>query len=186
MPKLEDLAPGRAWKFGDSISTNQIASGCRAPRGQSAEERLAAMREGCLRSVRPEFSEGVQPGDFLVAGTNFGNGSSSPGAVESLQACGLGAVLADSVSRLMMRTCIAKGLPAFSAPGISDLVEDGDDVEVDYAAGTVRNLKSGRQVSIRKFPSTVEQILEAGGIIPVIGKRLAEEGIFPPASVATS
>ena len=186
MSKLGDLSSGRAWKFGDSISTNQIASGGRGGGQMTPAERQAAIKAGCLRSVRPEFAEGVQPGDILVAGSNFGNGSSSPGAIEALQACGLQAILAESVSRLMMRTCIAKAVPAFAAPGIGAIVEDGDEIAIDYGAGMVRNVKSGRQVQIRKFPATVEQIYDAGGIIAVIGKRLAEEGILPPPAVAAS
>ena len=119
-----------------------------------------------------------------MAGTNFGNGSSSPGAIESFQACGLQALLADSVSRLMVRNCIAKGLPVFAAPGISEIVQDGDQLEIDYTAGVARNLTSGGEVTLRRFPPTVEQIYDAGGIEPVIAKRLIEEGMPPPVAVA--
>ena len=179
MSNLADLTAGRVWKFGDSVSTNQIGGGGRGA-AQSGVDRLALLRSGCLRSVRPEFSEGVQDGDFLVAGTNFGNGSSSPGSVESLQACGLQALLADSLSRLMLRTCIAKGLPAFSAPGISSIVEDGDELEIDYVEGVARNKRSGAQIVLKRFPPTVEQIYAAGGIQKVIGERLIREGVLPP------
>jgi 3-isopropylmalate/(R)-2-methylmalate dehydratase small subunit len=179
VPDLSSLEPGRVWKFGDSISTNQIGGGRGgAPPGS---DRLAAMKANCLKAVRPEFSEQVQAGDILVAGANFGNGSSSPGAAESLQACGLQAIVADSISRLMMRTLIAKGLPAFAVPGVSEIVEDGEELAIDYTAGVARNPRTGRQVSLRRFPPTVEQIYAAGGIVPVIGRRLAAEGVLPPA-----
>jgi 3-isopropylmalate/(R)-2-methylmalate dehydratase small subunit len=173
MPELASLGSGRVWKIGDSISTNQIGGG---RRGTAGEE----LRANCLRSVRPEFADEVKQGDILVAGANFGNGSSSPGAVEALIACGLQAVLADSLSRLMLRTCIAKGLPAFAAQGISEIVEDGEELEIDYPAGAARNAASGRSVSLKRFPPAVEQIYEVGGIQQVIAKRLAEEGIRPP------
>jgi 3-isopropylmalate/(R)-2-methylmalate dehydratase small subunit len=151
----------------------------------STEERLAMLKSNCLTSVRPEFSQEVREGDVLVAGTNFGNGSSSPGAVEALIACGLGALVAESISRLLMRTCIAKGLPAFAAPGISEAVKDGGQIVIDYHAGTVSNPETGAKVTIRKFPPTVEQIYEAGGIQQVIARRLEAEGIRPGASVAS-
>ena len=176
MPKLAELTSGRAWKFGDSISSNQIAGG----RVGAGPDRAAQLKASCLRAVRPEFSEQVQPGDILVAGTNFGNGSSSPGSAEALQACGLQAIVADSISRLMMRTCIAKAIPAFAAPGITEIVADGDELAIDYAASVARNVTTGAEVPIRRFPPTVEHIYEAGGIYQVIVKRLAAAGIVPP------
>jgi 3-isopropylmalate/(R)-2-methylmalate dehydratase small subunit len=172
---------GRVWKFGDSISTNQIGGGGRGARGMSPEERRAQMKANCLRAARPEFPEHVKDGDILVAGSNFGNGSSSPGAVEALLACGLQALVAESISRLLLRTCVAKALPAFAAPGVTGIVEDGDDLRIDYAAGVITNPKTGGQVSFKKLPPTVEQIYEAGGIEKVIGQRLAAEGVVPPA-----
>jgi 3-isopropylmalate dehydratase small subunit len=177
MAKLSELGTGRAWKFGDSIASNQISG---APRGVSDP---AVLRETCLKSVRPEFGQQVQEGDILVAGTNFGNGSSSPGGITALQSCGLQAIVADSVSRLMMRTCIARGLPAFAAPGVTGIVEDGDSVQIDYAAGVVRNPKSGAEVSFRRFPPTVERIYTLGGLSAVIAERLAAEGVLPPPAV---
>ena len=183
MSKLASLTKGRVWKFGDSVSTNMIGGGRGSP-GLSPADRLAALKASCLKGVRPEFSEQVQEGDILIAGTNFGNGSSSPGAVEALQACGLQAVLADSVSRLMMRTCIAKGVPAFAAPGITAIVEDGDELALDYEAGVARNTRSGQEVALKRFPPTVEQIYNAGGIFQVIADRLAAEGIHPPPAEA--
>ena len=182
MSDLSSLTSGRVWKFGDSISSNQIAAGGRGP-SQAGADRNALLKANCLKSVRPEFGEGVQPGDILVAGANFGNGSSSPGSIESLQACGLQALLADSVSRLMLRTCIARGLPAFTVPGIMTIVEDGDELQIDYAAGVARNKRSGEEISLPKFPPTVEQIYAAGGIQKVIGERLAREGVLPPPPV---
>jgi len=187
MSSLSEPMQGKVWKFGDSISTNQIGGGGgRGARNLSPEERQAAMKANCLRAARPEFSEGVQDGDILVAGTNFGNGSSSPGAVEALIACGLQVLVAESISRLILRTCVAKGLPAFAAPGVTEIVEDGEQLRVDYNAGVISNPKSGKQVSFKKLPPTVEQIYEAGGIQQVIGRRLAAEGVFPPAAVAAT
>jgi 3-isopropylmalate/(R)-2-methylmalate dehydratase small subunit len=187
MSSLSEPMQGKVWKFGDSISTNQIGGGGgRAMRNLSPEERRAALKANCLRAARPEFPDNVQDGDILVAGTNFGNGSSSPGAVEALQACGLQALIADSISRLLLRTCVAKALPAFAAPGVTAIVEDGEELRIDYAAGLISNPKTGKQVTFKKLPPTVEQIYEAGGIQQVIGKRLAAEGVVPPAAVGAA
>jgi 3-isopropylmalate/(R)-2-methylmalate dehydratase small subunit len=184
MSTLSEPLQGKAWKFGDSISTNQIGGGGgRAMRNTPAEERRAAMKANCLRAARPEFPENVKDGDILVAGSNFGNGSSSPGAVEALQACGLQALVAESISRLLLRTCVAKGLPAFNAPGITEIIEDGEELRVDYVGGTISNPKTGKQVVLKKLPPTVEQIYEAGGIQQVIGQRLAAEGVLPPTPI---
>jgi 3-isopropylmalate/(R)-2-methylmalate dehydratase small subunit len=185
MSKLGSPIIGQVWLFGDSISTNQIGGGGRGQRGMAAAERLAMLKANCLTSVRPEFSQEVHEGDILVAGTNFGNGSSSPGAVEALIACGIGALVADSISRLLMRTCIAKGLPAFAVPGISEIVIDGGELVVDYQNSVARNPSTGATVSLRRFPPTVEQIYEAGGIQDVIARRLEAEGIRPKNAVAT-
>jgi len=188
MSKLGRPLSGRVWLFGDSISTNQIGGAGRGQRGMAPEERLALMKANCLTSVRPEFSKEVEPGEILVAGTNFGNGSSSPGAVEALIACGLSAVVADSISRLLLRTCIAKGLPAFAAPGVSGIATDGESLVIDYANGFVANPTTGQKVAFRRYPPTVEQIYEAGGIQNVIARRLEAEGVRPaaPAASATS
>jgi 3-isopropylmalate dehydratase small subunit len=178
MSKLGQPISGKAWKFGDSVDTNQLAGGgIRVSDNQ--DENLKA---NCLRGLRPEFAENVAPGDILIAGTNFGCGSSRSSAVRALQVCGIVAVVAESVARIHMRNSIAAALPTFVAPGISDAVGDGDRVEIDYAAGVVRNLASGAELTLRRFPETVENIYDLGGITELIKQRLAKQGIFPSAT----
>jgi 3-isopropylmalate/(R)-2-methylmalate dehydratase small subunit len=173
MTSLNVVARGRVWTVGDSIDTTQLAGG--GLRGSTQTETL---RINCLRGVHPEFTEGVKPGDILVAGTNFGCGSSRQTAVEALQICGIAAVLCESVARIHGRNSIAKGLPTYVVSGISAAVDEG--VEVDYPAGLVRVLTKGTTLSIPKFPRSVEDIYESGGLVPMLGKRLAAQGIIAP------
>lgn len=177
MPSLSETIRGRAWKFGDSVDTNQLAGGG----VQVSNDPLENLRVNCLRGARPEFAEQAQQGDILVAGTNFGCGSHRQTAVEALQANGIAAVLAESVARIHMRNSIALALPTFAVPGISTLVADGDILEVDYSAGIVRNTMSGKELPLKKLPAMVEQIYEMGGLTPLIARKLAEEGITPDA-----
>jgi 3-isopropylmalate/(R)-2-methylmalate dehydratase small subunit len=174
--KLTDKIRGRVWKFGDSVDTNQLAGGgVRVSDNQNDN-----LKANCLRGLRPEFNEQVQPGDILIAGTNFGCGSSRQTAVLALQVCGVAAVMAESVARIHMRNSIAAALPTLVTPGVSDFADDGDLVEIDYAGGLARNITQEREIELRRFPQTVERIYELGGISNVILQRLAAQGIRPP------
>lgn len=176
MSSLAEVKRGRVWKLGDSVDTSQLANLLADRDGLTDAE---ALRKNCLRNLRPEFAADVQPGDILVAGVNFGCGSSRQSAVEALQLCGIGAVLVESIARIHRRNSIALALPTFVVPGVSDFVDDGDEVEVDYARLAVRNLTQGTALALPKLPTGVEQILDSGGLLPVIVKRLAAQGVVP-------
>jgi 3-isopropylmalate dehydratase small subunit len=172
---LQQAMRGRVWKFGDSIDTGQLAG----DGGKVSDNPTENLKANCLRSTRPEFNEQVQPGDIIVAGTNFGLGSSRSIGVEAVMACGIATVVVETVSRLYRRNCVAQGLPLFAVAGITELVEDGDQLEVDYPAGKVRNLTRGGELDLPKYPAVVEGIYESGGIYYTIAKRLNAEGIVP-------
>ena len=180
MPDLSQAIRGRVWKFGDSVDTNQLAGAG----VQVSDDPRENLRANCLRGMRPEFAAQARTGDILVAGTNFGCGSHRQTAVEALQLNGIAAVLAESVARIHMRNSIALALPTFVVPGISSNVSDGDTLEVDYAAGIVRNPHTNVELPFKKFPTAVEQIYELGGLTPVIARKLAEENILPNARPA--
>ena len=175
MTVLEQVVKGRAWKFGDSIDTNLLAGGGISVSDDPREN----LKANCLRGIRPEFPEQVRQGDILVAGKNFGCGSHRQTAVEALQLCGIVAVLAESVARIHMRNSIALALPTFVVPTISELVKDGDLVEIDYQVGSVKNLSSGASLNLQRLPIAIERIYESGGLFPMIARRLADEGIVP-------
>lgn len=146
---------GRVWKFGNSIETDAINPYYRYP---TMEE----LKLHTMEAYRPEFPKEVKAGDILVAGRNFGCGSSRPGIV--LREVGIAVILAESVSRLFLRNSIARAIPIFVAPGITGIVDDGATLEVDYPAGIARVPATGAQVAVRKFPAVIEQIFAAGGL----------------------
>ena len=152
---LQRRLRGRVWKFGDSIETDAINPYYRYP---TMEE----LKLHTMEAYRPEFPREVKPGDILVAGRNFDCGSSRPGLV--LREVGIVAIVAESVARLFLRNSIARAVPIFMAPGITRIVEDGETLEIDYAAGLARNGASGATVALRKFPPLIEAIFSAGGL----------------------
>ena len=163
---------GRVWKFGDSIETDAINPYYRYP---TMEE----LKLHTMETYRPEFPQQVKAGDILVAGRNFGCGSSRPGLV--LREVGIAAIIAESVARLFLRNSIARAIPIFMAPGITQIVNDGEILDVDYPGGTVRNVRSGASVSLRKFPPLIEQIFVAGGLPEFARERyLRETAGCPP------
>jgi 3-isopropylmalate dehydratase small subunit len=157
---------GRVWKFGDSIETDAINPYYRY---RTMEE----LKLHTMEAYRPEFPKEVKPGDILVAGRNFGCGSSRPGLV--LREVGIAAIIAESVARLFLRNSIARAIPIFMAPGITDIVKDGAMLEVDYPQGMVRNPATGASVSLRKFPPLIEQIFVAGGLPEFARERYLRE-----------
>jgi 3-isopropylmalate dehydratase small subunit len=157
---------GRVWKFGDSIETDAINPYYRYP---TMEE----LKQHTMEIYRPEFPREVKPGDIMVAGRNFGCGSSRPGLV--LREVGIAAILAESVSRLFLRNSISRAIPIFVAPGISGIVDDGETLEVDYPQGLVRNTSSGKSVELRRYPPGIEQIFECGGLPQFAYERYVRE-----------
>lgn len=157
---------GRAWKFGDSIETDAINPYYRYPT-------MAELKQHTMEAYRPEFPQQVRPGDVLVAGRNFGCGSSRPGLV--LREVGIAAIVVESASRLFLRNNIARALPIFIAPGVTTIIDDGEIVEIDYQSGTVRNPATGSHVALRKFPPLIEQIFAAGGLPEFAFERYGRE-----------
>ncbi len=150
---------GRVWKFGDDVSTDLLAPGAYAV--APLEER----KRHVLEAVRPEFPREVRPGDVVVAGRNFGCGSSRETAPEGLQALGVACVVAESFARIFFRNAVALGLPVLPCPGVWALFEDGDLAEVVVAQARVRNPRTGRELQGQPLPEVMVEILQAGGIL---------------------
>jgi 3-isopropylmalate/(R)-2-methylmalate dehydratase small subunit len=163
---LARIVHGRVWKFGDSIETDAINPYYRYP---TMEE----LKQHTMEVYRPEFPGAVRPGDILVAGRNFGCGSSRPGLV--LREVGIAAIVAESVARLFLRNSISRAIPIFVAPGVTRIVNDGEMLEVDYPQGIVRNPVSGAAVPMRKYPPAIEQIFECGGLPEFAYERYQRE-----------
>jgi 3-isopropylmalate/(R)-2-methylmalate dehydratase small subunit len=159
---------GQAWVFGDDISTDLLDP------GQYAIAPLQERIRHTLEAVDPRFASQVRPGDVLVAGKNFGCGSSRETAAEALRALGVGCVVAESLARIFLRNAVAIGLPVLVCPGARETVREGDPVEVDLGSARVTNLRTGLAVRGSPLPPLMREILAAGGMLPLL-RRLAAE-----------
>ncbi len=156
---------GRAWKFGDNISTDLIAPG----RYFHLRSNLPELAKHVLEDPRPEFASRVEPGDFIVAGENFGLGSSREHAPRIIKLAGISAVMAKSFARIFFRNCINIGLPIVICD--TSMVDDGDEVEVDLKLGEVRNLTKNLKVEFTPLPEVMTKILRDGGLVEHIKKH---------------
>lgn len=161
---------GRVWIFGDNISTDLLMPGFAAMSNPDMSPQESARY--CMYSNRPGWAEQVRPGDFIIAGKNFGCGSSRPGS-KILKTLGIGAVIAESVSRIFFRNSINLGFPVITCPGIHDAFEEGEELEVDLYAGTIRSTASGKILTGEPLPegSPPMEILKAGGLLPMLERQ---------------
>lgn len=159
-----DHEPGRAFVFGDNIDTDVLAPGHLM---KLAAEELAAH---CLEAIDPSFARTVQRGDFLVAGQNFGLGSSREQAAISLKILGIGAIIAPSYARIFYRNALNLGLPALFCDEAAS-INDGDHLHVDPVAGTIVNLSGGRTLTCRPIPAHLMDMVNAGGLISHLQSR---------------
>jgi len=160
---------GRVWKYGDDVNTDVIFPG----KYTYTVNDPAQMGEHALEDLDPEFRFKVQPGDVIVAGKNFGCGSSREQAVVCLVTKKVGAVIAKSVARIYYRNCINNALPALTCVEAVEALESGDEVEVDLEAGEIRSAKG--TFAFPPLPEAVMGIFEAGGLIPYTRRRLGIE-----------
>lgn len=163
---------GRVWKYGDNINTDIIFPGKYTYTLMSPEE----MARHALEDLDPDFASQVKPGDVIVAGRNFGCGSSREQAAACLKAAGIQAIIARSFARIYFRNALNLGLPVIQCPEAVDILEKGDEVEIDLAAGKIYSSKG--DFTFPPFPESVIGILKAGGLIPYTREKLKKKGIF--------
>jgi 3-isopropylmalate/(R)-2-methylmalate dehydratase small subunit len=155
---------GRAFKFGDGISTDHIVPG----RLAHLRSNLPELARHVLEDADPTFAVRVKPGDFIVAGRNFGLGSSREHAPLVIKLAGVRAVLAQSVARIFFRNAVNQGLPVLICD--TTRIQDGDELAVDLAAGIVRDITNGNELLFSKVPQVMLDLLDEGGLIPYIQK----------------
>jgi len=158
------MLTGRAFKFGDNISTDHITPG----RLAHLRSNLPELAKHVMEDADPTFASRVTPGDFIVAGSNFGLGSSREHAPLVIKMAGVSAILAKSVARIFFRNAINLGLPVLVCD--TDKINDGDKLEVDLAAGTVNDITNGNRLTFSRIPELMLHILDEGGLIPYIQK----------------
>ncbi len=159
---------GRIYRFGDDINTDVIYPG----KYLSITTDRAEMAKHCFEAVYPDFLKEAKSGDIIVAGKNFGCGSSREQAATCLKYFGIRAVVADSFARIFYRNAINLGLPVLVAPGTASMVTHGDEIEVDLEKGSVKNCGTGETVQASKLPAFVLDILGDGGLIAHLRKKL--------------
>ncbi len=147
---------GRVWKFGDDVDTDAIIPGRYLTINDPVE-----LASHAFEGVRPDFD--VRPGDFVVAGSNFGCGSSREHAPLALVGAGVGCVIARSFARIFFRNAINIGLPLLECPD-TDRIAEGDLLEVDLGSGRIRNLTRGENYQAAPLPDFLRSIVEAGGL----------------------
>lgn len=157
---------GRAWKFGNNIDTDLIIPARYLNTSDPAELAQYAMMD-----ADSEWVDKMHKGDFIVAGENFGCGSSREHAPIALKAAGVSAIIAKSFARIFYRNSINIGLPILEAPKAAEEIQEGDEIEVDLAAGTIKDITTGKSYKAQPFPEFMQKIIDAGGLIPYLKTR---------------
>lgn len=159
---------GRAWKFGDDLDTDAVIPGRYLVINDPKE-----LAQHLFEGVRPEMAASVRSGDIVVAGENFGCGSSREHAPLALKGAGISAVVAKSFARIFFRNAINIGLPLFICSKV-DRIEDGDSLEIDMAGGLIHNLSRGETYKTTPLPLFLQEIVEAGGLVEYTKRMLVK------------
>jgi len=157
---------GRAWCYGDSVDTDVIIPARYLT--STDEQELAAH---ALEDLDPGFVSAVQPGDVVVAGSNFGCGSSREHAPIALKGAGVGAVVARSFARIFFRNAINTGLAIVTCPQLVDVTDTGDEIEVDVVNGLVTNVTKSQSFEAEPLPDFILEIVECGGLVEWVKRR---------------
>ncbi len=165
---------GRAWKFGDDVNTDEII-----PARYLSLLDPAELAEHVMEDADPAFPSKVKQGDIIVAGKNFGCGSSREHAPVAIKASGVACVIAKSFARIFFRNSFNMGLLILESPAAVDGTGDGERLEVDPDKGTIRNADTGESFEVRPIPPFMKELLQHGGLIAHIKARREQEQIRP-------
>ena len=150
---------GKAWKFGDDVDTDVIIQGKYLVINEPEE-----LVKHIFENIKPEFAKAVEKGDFVVAGENFGCGSSREHAPIALKATGIEAVIAKSYARIFFRNAVNIGLKVLECKD-ANKIEEGDELEVDYVNGKIVNKSKNEEYPINPIPEFLRQIMDKGGLV---------------------
>ncbi len=162
---------GKSWKFPDDVDTDVIIP---ARYLMTSDENELA--EHVMEDIDPEFAGNVKQGEIIVAGSNFGCGSSREHAPIAIKAAGVSCIIAKSYARIFYRNAINIGLPIVECPEAVDEAETGDEFEIDTDEGWVRNTRTGKSYEAKPFPEYIKDIIAAGGLMAAVAKRVREKG----------
>lgn len=159
------MLKGKAFKFGDNISTDHIVPG----RLLHLRSNLPELAKHVLEDADPTFAQRVKKGDFVIGGKNFGLGSSREHAPLVIKLAGASAILAKSVARIFFRNAINVGLPVLICD--TESISDGDELEIDLETGKINDLTNGAELRFSPMPEIMLHILNEGGLVPYIKKH---------------
>ena len=157
---MNHLLRGNAWKYGDNVDTDVII-----PARYLNTSNPQDLAQHCMEDIDPTFAKEIHLNDVVVAGENFGCGSSREYAPIAIKASGVSIVIAKSFARIFFRNAINIGLPILEHPTFSDECAVGDEIEVDLNEGKLRNLTTGREYECSAFPKEIQNLISKGGLI---------------------
>ncbi len=157
---------GKVWVLGDDIDTDIVV-----PTEYLALKTIEDMKQYGFSPLRPELAGQIKPGDIIVAGKNFGCGSSREQAPEVIKALGIPCIIAKSFARIFYRNAINIGLPILECPEASDGIRSGDEVCVDFDTGVITNVTTGETYQAESFPPFIQNIIAKGGLLNSIAQK---------------
>lgn len=158
---------GKVWKFGNDVDTDVII-----PVQHTIGTDVSEFGKHCMEGLDPLFPTRVSPGDIIVAGTNFGCGSSREPAPLAIKAAGISCVIAQSFARIFYRNAFNVGLPLIECRNAAEAIQPGDEVEVDVDSGRVRDVTTGLMLEASAIPPFMQELIKDGGLMRHIAKRL--------------
>lgn len=161
------IIKGKVWTFGEDVDTDAIIP-ARYLNTSDPKELAAHVME----DADADFPEKVKPGDLIVAGKNFGCGSSREHAPIAIKAAGIGAVVAKSFARIFYRNAFNIGLPIFESAALADEINEGDEIEIDADSGVIRNLTRGKEYRAEPIPPFMQELIASGGLVAWTRKKL--------------
>ncbi|WP_366923170.1 3-isopropylmalate dehydratase small subunit [Metallumcola ferriviriculae] len=162
---------GNVWKFGNDVDTDAIIPARYL--NTSDPEDLA---KHCMEDADPEFAKKAQDGDVIVAGKNFGCGSSREHAPIAIKAAKVSCIIAPSFARIFYRNAINIGLPIFECDEAARDIGEGDRVEIDASSGRIKNLTSGKTYQAVPFPEFMQELIDQGGLMKYVEKKVKQNG----------
>lgn len=163
------ILEGKVYKYGDNVDTDAII-----PARYLSTAEAAVLAAHCMEDIDADFAAKVQPGDMIVAGKNFGCGSSREHAPLAIKAAGISCVIAADFARIFFRNALNIGLPIAQSAAAAVAIADGDELRVDMAAGIIENLSKKENYSITPLPDFMQELIAAGGLVPYTKEQLGK------------
>jgi len=168
----EKMLKGFVHKYGENVDTDAII-----PARYLNVSEPKALAEHCMEDIDLDFVKKVKPGDFIVATTNFGCGSSREHAPISIKASGVSAVIAASFARIFFRNAINIGLPLLESAEAAEKINSGDELEIDLESGVIKDLTTGEHFAAKPYPEFMSRLIKAGGLIEYTREKLCGRGV---------